>query len=438
MEEEEDRIQNLRSKATELLLRKEWKDSIEVYSELISLCHDQISNPHQNLDPNNLPKLKNSLCLALCNRAEARLNLQDYPQALQDCNEASQIGNTHFKTLLCKEKCKKFEFLSRTGAIDISDWVLNKFQGKPPELAEYIGSIDIKKSDISGRGLFATKNLDCGNLLLVTKAVAVERAIVPESVFQDSKEQAQLDMWKNFIDKILESIKKCVRTRDLICKLSNGENEDQLEVPDIDLFRPDGEDSSTFHDKKIDKEKLLNILDVNSLVEELISAKVLGKNSDVHGIGLWILSSFINHSCDPNVRRSHVGDHVMIHACRDIKAGKELTFAYFDVFTPFRDREEKAKNWGFVCKCKRCNLEKGVCSNQEMMEIEMFLGKGLDNGGVVYRLEENMRRWMVRGKGKGYLRSSFWRVYSEVYESERSLRKWGSKVPLMWEVMREL
>ncbi|KAK6788823.1 hypothetical protein RDI58_012621 [Solanum bulbocastanum] len=472
MEEEEDRIQNLRSKATELLLRKEWKDSIEVYSELISLCHDQISNPHQNLDPNNLSKLKKSLCLALCNRAEARLNLQDYPQALQDCNEASQIGNTHFKTLLCKgkillslnqyglaldcfkkasldpnelensemlngylEKCKKFEFLSRTGAIDISDWVLNKFQGKPPELAEYIGSIDIKKSDISGRGLFATKNLDCGNLLLVTKAVAVERAIVPESVFQDSKEQAQLDMWKNFIDKILESIKKCVRTRDLICKLSNGENEDQLEVPDIDLFRPDGEDSSTFHDKKIDKEKLLNILDVNSLVEELISAKVLGKNSDVHGIGLWILSSFINHSCDPNVRRSHVGDHMMIHACRDIKAGEELTFAYFDVFTPFRDREEKAKNWGFVCKCKRCNLEKGVCSNQEMMEIEMFLGKGLDNGGVVYRLEENMRRWMVRGKGKGYLRSSFWRVYSEVYESERSLRKWGSKVPLMENVL---
>ncbi|KAG5604050.1 hypothetical protein H5410_025542 [Solanum commersonii] len=451
MEEEEDRIQNLRSKATELLLRKEWKDSIEVYSELISLCHDQISNPHQNLDPNNLPNLKKSLCLALCNRAEARLNLQDYPQALQDCNEASQIGNTHFKTLLCKgkillslnqyglaldcfkkasfdpnelensemlngylEKCKKFEFLSRTGAFDISDWV---------------------KSDISGRGLFATKNLDCGNLLLVTKAVAVERAIVPESVFQDSKEQAQLDMWKNFIDKILESIKKCVRTRDLICKLSNGESEDDLEVPDIDLFRAEGEDSSTFHDKKIDKEKLLNILDVNSLVEELISAKVLGKNSDVHGIGLWILSSFINHSCDPNVRRSHIGDHVMIHACRDIKAGEELTFAYFDVFTPFRDREEKAKNWGFVCKCKRCNLEKGVSSNQEMMEIEMFLGKGLDNGGVVYRLEENMRRWMVRGKGKGYLRSSFWRVYSEVYESERSLRKWGSKVPLMENVL---
>ncbi|XP_060215324.1 methyltransferase FGSG_00040 [Lycium barbarum] len=465
MEEEDDRMQNLRSKATELLLRKEFKDTIEAYSELISFYHDQISNTNQNLDSN---KLKKSLCLALCNRAEAHLNLQEFPQALKDCNEASQIGNTHFKTLLCKgkillslnqyglaldcfkkaslddphelensetlngylEKCKKLEFLSRTGAFDISDWVLNKFQGKPTELAEFIGPIEINKSEISGRGLFATKNIDCGTLLLVTKAVAIERAI-----FQESKEQAQLDMWKSFIDKVMESAKKCIRTRDLICKLSTGENEDHLEVPDIELFRPEAEDSTRFHDKKIDKEKLLNILDVNSIVEELISAKIQGKNSDVHGIGLWILASFINHSCDPNVRRSHVGDHVIIHASRDIKAGEELTFAYFDVFLPFKNREEKAKNWGFICKCKRCKLESGVCSNQEMMEIEMFLGKGLEMGGVVYRLEESMRRLMVRGKGKGYLRASFWQVYFEVYESERLMRKLGSKIPLMESVV---
>ncbi|KAK4376671.1 hypothetical protein RND71_002967 [Anisodus tanguticus] len=326
--EEEERMQNLRSKATELLLRKEFKDSIKAYSELISFYHNQISNTHQNLDPNTLTKLKKSLCLSLCNRAEARLNLQEFPQALKDCNEAAGIENTHFKNLLCKgkvllslnqyglaldcfkqasldphefensdtlngylEKCIKFESLSRTGAFDISNWV-----------------------------------------------VAIERAIVPDSFFQESKEQAQLDMWKSFIDKVMESAKKCVRTRDLICKLAIGENEDHLEVLDIDLFRVEADESGIL-EKKIDKEKLLNILDVNSLVEELISAKIQGGNSDVHGIGLWILSSFVNHSCDPNVRRSHVGDHVIIHASRDIKASEEYEFAYFDVFSPFRDRE---------------------------------------------------------------------------------------------------
>ncbi|CAN4124477.1 unnamed protein product [Withania somnifera] len=419
MDEEDDRMQNLRSKATELLLRKEWKASIEVYSELISLYHDQISNPLKNLHPNNLPKLKKSLFFKI------------FLKQLKIVMKHPKIGNTHFKTSLIKgkvllslnkygmtldyfkeanldihelencemlngysEKCKKFEFLSRTGAFDITDWIL----------AEYIGSIEIKKSEISGRGLFATKNLDCG---------------IPESLFRDSKEQAQLDMGKSFIDEVMESIKKCIRTRDLIRKLSNGENENNLEAPDIDLFRPEAEDSR-FHDEKIDKEKLLNNLDVNSIVEELISAKILGKHNDVHGIGLWILASFINHSCDPNVRRSHVGDHVMIHASRDIKAGEELTFAYFDVFSPFRDLKRRRKIGALFANAK---------------ESIFLTGKGLDNGGVVYRLEESMRRWMVRGKGKGYMRLSFWQVYSEVYESERLLRKWGSKIPVMDNVL---
>ncbi|GJR35605.1 hypothetical protein Tco_1211289 [Tanacetum coccineum] len=39
--------------------------------------------------------------------------------------------------------------------------------------------------------------------------------------------------------------------------------------------------------------------------------------------------------------------------------------------------------------------------------------------------------WMVRGKMKGYLRASFWKVYSEFFVSEKLMRKWGRKVPTM-------
>ncbi|KAG5527668.1 hypothetical protein RHGRI_028559 [Rhododendron griersonianum] len=73
------------------------------------------------------------------------------------------------------EKCKKLEFSSRTGAFDLSDWILNGFRGKSPEIAEYIGAVEIEKSHIGvGRGLFATENVDCGTLLLVTKATATD------------------------------------------------------------------------------------------------------------------------------------------------------------------------------------------------------------------------------------------------------------------------
>lgn len=65
-----------------------------------------------------------------------------------------------------------------------------------------------------------------------------------------------------------------------------------------------------------------------------------------------------------------------------------------------------------------------------MREIEMVLGKGLvDMGGIVYRLEESMKKWMVRGRAKGFLRTSYWLAYSKVYESEKLMRKWGRKIP---------
>ncbi|XVF03304.1 hypothetical protein REPUB_Repub04eG0249700 [Reevesia pubescens] len=327
----EEQMQQLRSKATELLIREEWKESIQLYSQLINLYQDQISKTHQdsNPDPDHLSKLHKSLCLAFSNRAEALSRLQDFIEALKDCDQALQIEATHFKTLLCKgkillslnrystaldcfkaatfdpqgngnlemvngylEKCKKLEFQSRTGSFDLSDWVLNGFRGKPPELAEYMGPVQVNRSEISGRGLFATKNIDAGTLVLVTKAIAIERCILGG---EDSGENAQLVMWKNFIDKVKEAVTKCQRTRLLINMLSTGENEEELEVPDMSFFRPEIEKNGCLKEK-LDMDKILSILDVNSLVEEAISAKVLGKNSDFYGVGYgyWLPSSTIH------------------------------------------------------------------------------------------------------------------------------------------------
>lgn len=455
VEEEEERIQNLRSKATDLLLREEYKDSIEAYSQIINLCQKIISK--KNPDPTKIPK---TLCLAYSNRAEARARLSEISEAFKDCEQALKIEKSHFKTLLCKGKIllnlnrycaaldcfkeasldpqasensemvngllvksKKLEFLSRSGTFDVSDWVLSGFRGKMPEFAEYIGAVEIKKSEISGRGLFATKNMESGSLLLVTKAVAVDRAIMP----QDSGENAHLVIWKSFVDKVVESASKCDEINNMISNLSAGEDEDTLEVADIGIFRPESEVNCG---EKLDKGRLLSILDVNSILEDAISAKVLGKNADYQGVGLWILASLINHSCDPNARRVHIGDHVVVHAARDVKAGEELCFAYFDVLSPLNSRREMASNWGFRCKCRRCKFEESVMYKQEMREIEMALGKGVvDMGNVVYRLEEGMRRLMVRGKGKGHLRASFWEAYSKVFGSEKVMRKWGRKIP---------
>ncbi|KFK44587.1 hypothetical protein AALP_AA1G278100 [Arabis alpina] len=467
-QEDEDRqgqselLQSLRSKATELLLREEWEESIQVYTKFIDLSRIQISNLEPDPD-----KFRKSLCLALCNRAEARARLRDFLGAMRDCDEALEIERTHFKTLLCKgkvllglskyslalecfktalldpqaggnletvteyiEKCKKLEFQAKTGAFDLSDWILSGFRGKTPELAEFIGSIEIKKCEVSGRGLFATKNIVAGTLIIVTKAVATERGILGSG---ESGEKAQLIMWKSFIEEVTESVRKCDRTHRLVSILSTGKDEDDLEIPDISLFRPD-EAFGIYDDSKrdLDVEKLLSILDVNSLVEDAVSAKVLGKNKEYYGVGLWTLASLINHSCIPNARRLHVGDYAIVHASRDIKAGEEVTFAYFDVLSPLEKRKEMAESWGFSCGCSRCKFESFLyVTNQEIGEFEMGLERGVDAGNAVHMVEEGMKRWKVKGKDKGLLRASYWGVYDEIYNSERLMKRWGRKIPTM-------
>ncbi|KAJ8629275.1 hypothetical protein MRB53_022598 [Persea americana] len=461
MDETKEEMQQLRCKASELLLREEWKESINIYSQLISLCEQHLCSSSE---------FKRCLCLAHSNRAEARSRLRDFSRAIEDCDRALQLQTegTHVKALLCKGKillsldrysqasdcfrqasklqiggssetlhgfiyrCKKLELQSRTGAFDVSDWVLNGFQGKPPELAEYVGPVQIKKSEQGGgRGLFATKSIDSGTLLLVTKAVAIGRAIVDD----DHDESAQLIMWKDLVNKVFSASTTCPTTLRRIYALSTGKPEAE-EVPDMHLFRPefDIDIESSKEDEKPEMSRILDILDVNSLMEDAASAKVLGKkNRDYCGVGLWILASFVNHSCTPNARRLHIGDCMSIHASRDIKAGEEITFAYFDVLLPLKKRRELASRWGFSCNCKRCRFEQVVCLQREeqMREIEagMEAGGELDMGGVVVKLEQVMRRWMLKEKEKGFMRASYWPAFSQIFKSERLMSKWGRRIP---------
>lgn len=60
-----------------------------------------------------------------------------------------------------------------------------------------IGAVGIRKSEISGHGLFGTKNIDAGTIVLVTKAIATERCILQEQN-DDSGDKVELVMWKNF------------------------------------------------------------------------------------------------------------------------------------------------------------------------------------------------------------------------------------------------
>lgn len=77
----------------------------------------------------------------------------------------------------------------------------------------------------------------------------------------------------------------------------------------------------------------------------------------------WNFSLFanvarINHSCAPNARasyRPHSGAEVVYSLC-DIAAGEEIEIAYFDLTMDAFQRKARARNWGFECRCRACEM----------------------------------------------------------------------------------
>lgn len=464
-EEQEEMMQKLRSRATELLLKEDWNEYINLYSYFISTTSTF----------NGGSKLHKALPSAFSNRAEARLRIRDLPGALADCQRALDIEPSHVKALLCKgktllelhrysqasetfqlvlslqthlsgnnealremiERSRKLEVQSKTGVFDISDWIMNGFGGSSPELAEYVGPVEVRRSiPGSGRGLFATKNIEAGTPLVITKAVVIGRGILPEND-RESGVTARLVLWKDFVDKVLDVGRKCKRTLRLMYTLFNGEDdESELQVPEMALFNPNEKSKMVAMDEEVeelllDVERILKVLDVNCLMEDAACARVLGKKSGYSGVGLWILPSFVNHSCSPNARRLHIGDRVIVHASRDVKAGEEIVFAYFDVLAPVKKRKEMSKRWGFECRCERCRFEEEVfLFKEELRKMDVRMESGFDAGEVVVGLEEGMKRWMVsKAKERGFLRASLFAAYADVYKSDKMMRRLGKRIP---------
>lgn len=74
-------------------------------------------------------------------------------------------------------------------------------------------------------------------------------------------------------------------------------------------------------------------------------------------IGIWLRSSYFNHSCHPSVRRSFIGDIIIWRAQLPVTRGTELTTGYVTNHEALADRAADLKNWGFKCICSRCEIQ---------------------------------------------------------------------------------
>ncbi|XP_059068816.1 uncharacterized protein LOC131859247 [Cryptomeria japonica] len=238
------------------------------------------------------------------------------------------------------------------GKFDLSAYFLNGFrQQYIPEVSNYIGPVIIKKSPVHGRGLFATKDVEVGDTLLVENAIAVSGIYRRSMAFRMEENPPSMleGLHQDTVERAAACAMSCPRILRQLQHLTDSSWLEDSEVPDMELFKVNNGSWSKFGDNPVNFQintfDLRKAMELNGLVtyistyeenpvkkdeDDANSSIGFGnENSVIEQCGLWGLPSFINHSCFPNAKYIVVGKAMFIIAVRRIAAEEEITVPCF-------------------------------------------------------------------------------------------------------------
>ncbi|OBS25984.1 hypothetical protein FPOA_06514 [Fusarium poae] len=215
----------------------------------------------------------------------------------------------------------------------------------PPlvDCATFSTSVEIRDSPGRGRGLFTTKSVSAGELLLVEKAFAYSfmdetrlldqvTYMVVQKLYHDPD---SLSAFEGLFDGGFKKV-----------KVSECDG-----APVVDSFLVEKVLSlNSFGSPRTTRDFCKNVIWSGKKTPSSRERPIYTS------AGVWLLAARVNHSCVGNCRRSFIGDMQIIRAARDIPAGTELTFPYRASADneSYEETQEKLAKWGFVCDCELC------------------------------------------------------------------------------------
>ncbi|BBN15397.1 protein MpATXR9 [Marchantia polymorpha subsp. ruderalis] len=398
---------------------------------------------------------RSKLVVGYSNRAEAWLKVHKYVKALDDCNKALELDNAHLKSLLRKGRAleglrmfqeavetykeilgsSSFDCLSGSvrDSIEISyenafmkdrqtrfGEIENAFETSwklfpagpdmietPPSLEEYVGPVEIRRVPGMGRGLFATRNVQAGELLLVSNALTTNKI--------STDDRSELPPLEKKLDHLIYAVEEVVRDamenlHDLtqlqrLIQLDTlggpyPEDSQYRDAPPMRYFTPvnalpPGCKSVTAQD--MTHPALRNEFPRAFLRRVIYERQIYQYGKVLKILEIYVLPSLMNHSCLPNVSVMGLRNERfsrVFRASRDIRQGEELFHAYHNIFCPLDERR-----WlvgGVLCKCSRCSLEARLlqeCSMLNYMASECTdIGSHCDHLSLSTYTEEQLER----------------------------------------------
>ncbi|KAJ3478209.1 hypothetical protein NLG97_g8639 [Lecanicillium saksenae] len=253
----------------------------------------------------------------------------------------------------------------------------------PPmmDCATFSKHVEIRESPGKGRGLFTTKAFRVGDLILCEKAFMYfldegeltgnRNAILVNNYKKDVPESG--DTYE-FLAAIIQKLHHDPEASTMFAKLHHG---------DIVGLQPGLQaDSKQVVDTfAVERAMVLNYFATSIAASDATFCLQMASNGDVtklkeaYGYGLWYLASYINHSCFYNCTRSNIGDMMIVRATRNIPAGSELEFWYYDMseFDSYGAIQEYLSTcWQFNCTCIFCQ-EKSKTPENDLRQRHAYL-----------------------------------------------------------------
>ncbi|KAM0159907.1 hypothetical protein ACHAPG_003341 [Botrytis cinerea] len=285
----------------------------------------------------------------------------------------AKFPNNAAATTGLKRVCRRVKE-QESGIYDFGSIYKELSTTRPPHLdhATYVGPVVVNSSPSRGQGLFTTRAVKTGELLLCEKAFAHCYAGVSEDSGAHAKTTLLINVHMNRMmvgtqgDLITAIVQKLWKNPSLIPKfqaLHRGSYKlaKETEVdgkPVIDTFL-------------VEQTMALNVFGcpLSSFECQSIEPEEVDKH---HSCGIWLLASKINHSCLSNARRSFLGDLQLVRATSDIPANTEITYWYKLPTGESDEMQNELKHWGFQCKCIICTDSKDTPKNEITMRKKLL------------------------------------------------------------------
>ncbi|CAK1364786.1 unnamed protein product [Cercospora beticola] len=234
--------------------------------------------------------------------------------------------------------------------------LITKKLRKDPKLrildhASFTSKVEIKDASEKGRGLFATCDLEAGELVMCEKAFCVAGL----------EEKAEESRVINLLDSTMSIGTHALRLVKVLQKLLYSPKQAArfLELCDGD-YQPRPSPALVDGVVPVDTFQVISALKANGFSCPSSASSITMDEEDEGSkcTGVWLISSAINHDCIGNVSRTFLGDMLLLRANRRISAGEELTMRYINPENTIEQfHEQLRRSWNFSCTCRLCTAE---------------------------------------------------------------------------------